>query len=46
MAIRPPLIVYGDNHDGAPDPGRDYGPEVQRRLQAIGTPHDQDRPEP
>lgn len=43
MAIRPPLIVYGD--EDATDPGRDYGPEVRRRLRAIGTPHDRHAPE-
>ncbi len=35
MAIRPPLIVYGDSGDA---PGRGYGPEVRRRLNAIGNP--------
>jgi len=33
MAIRPPLMVYGESGDS---PGRDYGPEVRRRLNAIG----------
>lgn len=33
MAIRPPLIVYEESGES---PGRDYGPEVRRRLNAIG----------